>query len=79
MSARSAELMRLVPHVYGAALAASRDERSAAGVTERVLKKAASETVIARDRLVESAILTAVRQAEDRLELFRPAPALDDS
>jgi DNA-directed RNA polymerase specialized sigma24 family protein len=69
MSARSAELMRLVPHVYGAALAASRDERSAAGVTERVLKKAAAETVVARDRLVESAILTAVRQA--------PAPCFE--
>ena len=61
--ARTAELMRLAPHVYGAALAASRDEPSAAGVTERVLAKAASEPVISRERLVEHAILTAVRQA----------------
>jgi DNA-directed RNA polymerase specialized sigma24 family protein len=61
--ARTAELMRLAPHVYGAALAASRDELSAAGVTERVLAQAASQPVISRDRLVEHAILTAVRQA----------------
>jgi DNA-directed RNA polymerase specialized sigma24 family protein len=61
--ARTAELMRLAPHVYGAALAASRDQPAAAGVTERVLAQAASEPVICRERLVEHAILTAVRQA----------------
>jgi DNA-directed RNA polymerase specialized sigma24 family protein len=61
--------MRLAPHVYGAALAASRDEEAAAGVTERVMEKAASEPVIARERLVESAILTAVRRA--------PAPCFE--
>lgn len=68
--AQTAELMRLAPHVYGAALAASRDEQAAAGVTERVMEKAASEPVIARERLVESAILTAVRRA--------PAPCFED-
>jgi DNA-directed RNA polymerase specialized sigma24 family protein len=68
--ARTAELMRLAPHVYGAALAAARDEHAAAGVTERVLKEAASEPVIARERLVESAILAAVRRA--------PAPCFED-
>jgi DNA-directed RNA polymerase specialized sigma24 family protein len=67
--ARTAELMRLAPHVYGAALAASRDEQAAAGVAERVMEKAASEPVIARERLVESAILTAVRRA--------PAPCFE--
>jgi DNA-directed RNA polymerase specialized sigma24 family protein len=61
--ASTAELMSMAPHVYGAALAASRDERAAAGVTERVLEKAAAEGVIARDRLVERAILAAVRRA----------------
>jgi DNA-directed RNA polymerase specialized sigma24 family protein len=67
--ASTAELMRMAPHVYGAALAASRDERAAAGVTERVLQKAAAEDVIARDRLVERAILAAVRRA--------PAPCFE--
>jgi DNA-directed RNA polymerase specialized sigma24 family protein len=67
--ASTAELMRMAPHVYGAALAASRDERAAAGVTERVLEKAAAEDVISRDRLVESAILAAVRRA--------PAPCFE--
>ena len=67
--ASTAELMRMAPHVYGAALAASRDERSAAGVTERVLEKAAAEGVILRDRLVERAILAAVRRA--------PAPCFE--
>jgi DNA-directed RNA polymerase specialized sigma24 family protein len=67
--ARTAELMRMAPHVYGAALAASRDERAAARVTERVLEKAAAEDVIARDRLVERAILAAVRRA--------PAPCFE--
>src|SRR5688572_11792167 len=61
--ASTAELMRMAPHVYGAALAASRDERAAAGVTERVLEKAAAENVISRERLVERAILAAVRRA----------------
>jgi DNA-directed RNA polymerase specialized sigma24 family protein len=59
--ARTAELMRIAPHVYGAALAASRDERAAAQVTEGVLLKAAAEYVIDRDRLVERAILMGVR------------------
>ena len=67
--ASTAELMRMAPHVYGAALAASRDERAAAGVTERVLEKAAAEGVILRDRLVERAILAAVRRA--------PAPCFE--
>ena len=67
--ASTAELMRMAPHVYGAALAASRDERSAAGVTERVLEKAAAEGVILRDRLVERAILAAVQRA--------PAPCFE--
>ena len=67
--ASTAELMRMAPHVYGAALAASRDERAAAGVTERVLESAAADDVIARDRLVERAILTAVRHA--------PAPCFE--
>jgi DNA-directed RNA polymerase specialized sigma24 family protein len=67
--ASTAELMRMAPHVYGAALAASRDERAAAGVTERVLEKAAAEDVTARDRLVERAILAAVRRA--------PAPSFE--
>jgi DNA-directed RNA polymerase specialized sigma24 family protein len=67
--ASTAELMRMAPHVYGAAMAASRDERAAAGVTERVLAKAAAEDVIVRDRLVERAILAAVRHA--------PAPCFE--
>ena len=67
--ASTAELMRMAPHVYGAALAASRDERAAAGVTERVLERAAAEDVIVRERLVERAILTAVRRA--------PAPCFE--
>lgn len=67
--AGTAELMRMVPHVYGAAVAASRDERAAAGVTERVLGQAAAEGVISRDRLVERAILAAVRRA--------PAPCFE--
>jgi DNA-directed RNA polymerase specialized sigma24 family protein len=66
---RTSELMRMAPHVYGAALAASSDERAAAGVAERVLKKAAAEDVIARERLVERTILTAVRRA--------PAPCFE--
>jgi DNA-directed RNA polymerase specialized sigma24 family protein len=79
--ARTAELMRMAPHVYGAALAAARDEHAAAGVTERVLKEAASEPVIARERLVESAILAAVRRApaacfEDMNQPDREAVAL---
>ena len=59
--ARTAELMRIAPHVYGAALAASRDERTAAGVTEGVLEAAAAEPVVDRDQLVERAILMGVR------------------
>jgi hypothetical protein len=58
--ARTAELMRIAPHVYGAALAASCDERAAALVTEGVLSEAASEFVIDRDRLLERAIVLAV-------------------
>ena len=41
--ARTAELMRIAPHVYGAAVAASRDERAAAQITEGVLAQAAAE------------------------------------
>jgi DNA-directed RNA polymerase specialized sigma24 family protein len=50
------ELMRLVPHVYGAARAASRDEDAAADVTQRVLRAAAGERLLDRDLLVERAI-----------------------
>jgi hypothetical protein len=67
--ARTAELMRMAPHVYGAALAAARDESAAAGVTKRVLGRAAAESVIARDALVERAILSAVRSS--------PAPCFE--
>jgi hypothetical protein len=52
----TANLMRLAPHVYGAALAASRDEEAAADVAERVLRVAARERLLDRDRLVERAI-----------------------
>jgi DNA-directed RNA polymerase specialized sigma24 family protein len=67
--ARTSELMGMAPHIYGAALAAASNERAAAGVTERVLETAAAEDVIARDRLIERAILTAVRRA--------PAPCFE--
>jgi DNA-directed RNA polymerase specialized sigma24 family protein len=67
--ARTAELMRMAPHVYGAALAAARDESAAAGVTKRVLGRAAAESVIAREALVERAILSAVRSS--------PAPCFE--
>lgn len=67
--ARSAELMRMAPHVYGAALAAARDESAAAGVTESVLGHAAAEPAEAREALVERAILTAVRSS--------PAPCFE--
>jgi hypothetical protein len=67
--ARSAELMRMAPHVYGAALAAARDESAAAGVTESVLGHAAAESAVAREALVERAILTAVRSS--------PAPCFE--
>jgi hypothetical protein len=50
------ELMRLVPHVYGAARAASRDEDAVADVAERVLRAAVGERLLDRDRLVERAI-----------------------
>jgi DNA-directed RNA polymerase specialized sigma24 family protein len=60
---RTAELMRMAPHVYGAALAAASDESTAAGVTKRVLGRAAADSVIARDTLVERAILSAVRSS----------------
>jgi DNA-directed RNA polymerase specialized sigma24 family protein len=75
--ARTAELMRMAPHVYGAALAAARDERAAAGVTERVLGGAAAESVIARDALVERAILTAVRGAPAPCFEAMPQPGRD--
>jgi DNA-directed RNA polymerase specialized sigma24 family protein len=55
--------MRMAPHVYGAALAATRDESAAAGVTKQVLGHAATESVIARETLVERAILSAVRSS----------------
>jgi DNA-directed RNA polymerase specialized sigma24 family protein len=67
--ASTAALMGMAPHVYGAAVAAARDEHAAAGVTEQVLAKAAAEDVVARDELVERAILTAVRRA--------PAPCFE--
>ena len=50
------ELMRLAPQVYGAALAASRDEDAAADVLQRVLRVAAGERLLDRERLVERAI-----------------------
>jgi DNA-directed RNA polymerase specialized sigma24 family protein len=59
----------MAPHVYGAALAAARDESAAAGVTKRVLGRAAAESVIAREALVERAILSAVRSS--------PAPCFE--
>lgn len=55
-----AELMRLAPQVHGAAVAASSDPESAAGVTERVLREAARRhgpgQPIDRRLLVERAI-----------------------
>jgi len=55
-----AELMRLAPQVHGAAVAASSDPESAAGVTERVLCEAARRhgpgQPIDRRLLVERAI-----------------------
>ena len=55
-----AELMKLAPQVHGAAVAASSDPESAAGVTERVLREAARRhgpgQPIDRRLLVERAI-----------------------
>ena len=60
-----AEVMRLAPQVHGAAVAASSDPESAAGVTERVLCEAAGGhgpgQPIDRRRLVERAIRLGVR------------------
>jgi DNA-directed RNA polymerase specialized sigma24 family protein len=76
--ARTAELMRMAPHVYGAALAAARDESAAAGVTERVLVRAAAEPAVAsRDALVERAILSAVRGAPAPCFEVMPQPGRD--
>ena len=72
--ARTAELMRLAPHVYGAALAAASDESAAAGVTKRVLGRAAAESVIAREALVERAILSAVRSSPAACFQAMPRP-----
>ena len=72
--ARTAELMRLAPHVYGAALAAASDESAAAGVTKRVLGRAAAESVIARETLVERAILSAVRNSPAACFQAMPRP-----
>jgi DNA-directed RNA polymerase specialized sigma24 family protein len=47
----------------------ARDEKAAAGVTKRVLGRAATESVVARDTLVERAILSAVRSS--------PAPCFE--
>jgi DNA-directed RNA polymerase specialized sigma24 family protein len=71
---RTAELMRMAPHVYGAALAAARDEDAAAGVTKRVLGRAAAESVIARETLVERAILSAVRSSPAACFEVMPRP-----
>ena len=71
---RTAELMRLAPHVYGAALAAAADENAAAGVTKRVLGRAAAESVIARETLVERAILSAVRSSPAACFQAMPRP-----
>jgi len=57
------ELMRLAPHVYGAALAASRDEDAAADVLERVLH-AGSGRAPARPRSARRASYPAQRQHE---------------
>jgi DNA-directed RNA polymerase specialized sigma24 family protein len=75
--APTAELMRMAPHVYGAALAAARDEQAAAGVAERVLGGAAAESLIAREALVERAILTAVRAAPAACFEAMPQPGRD--
>jgi DNA-directed RNA polymerase specialized sigma24 family protein len=56
----TAELMRLVPHVYRAARAATNDEEAAADVVERVVRAATGERLLDRDRLVERAIRLAV-------------------
>ncbi len=63
---RVAAVIRLAPHVYGAAVAASVDKASALAVTERVLIEAAREPAGAGraldcQRLVENAIRLAVR------------------
>jgi Sigma-70, region 4 len=63
---RVAAVMRIAPHVYGAAVAASRDEASALAVTNRVLIEAAREPAGAGRaldcrQLVENAIGLAVR------------------
>jgi DNA-directed RNA polymerase specialized sigma24 family protein len=61
--------MRVAPRVYGAALAASRCEATAADTTERVLRVAAGEPgAIDADRLVERAIRLSVRA--DPVESF---------
>ena len=62
----SAELRDSLPHVYGAALAASRDHHTAGIVTEEVLVAAAGEwerRPTGRSRLVERAIRLGVRTA----------------
>ena len=63
---RVAAVMRIAPRVYGAAVAASRDQASALAVTERVLLEAAREPAdpghaLDWRRLVENAIRLAVR------------------
>ena len=56
---------------------AARDEHAAASVTERVLGGAAAESVIARDTLVERAILSAVRKAPASCFEDMPQPGRD--
>ena len=68
-----AELRESLPHVYGAALAASRDHHTAGIVAEEVLVAAASDRAgppASRSRLVERSIRLGVRTA--------PAPGFAD-
>ena len=61
-----AELRESIPHVYGAALAASRDHHTAVIVSEEVLGAAAAEWArrpAARSQLTERAIRLGVRTA----------------
>jgi hypothetical protein len=61
-----AELRESIPHVYGAALAASRDHHTAVIVSEEVLAAAAAEwgsRPAARSELVERTIRLGVRMA----------------
>jgi Sigma-70, region 4 len=63
--------MRMAPHVYGAAVAASRDQAAAAEVAEEVLRAAAGEArTVDRGSLVAKAIRLGVRC--DPADCFAP-------